>query len=130
MTTILLADDDEAGRHAFAVLLRTSGYDVIEANCGNSALEALEEHTPDLLLTDVYMPGVDGVALIERLRNSGSKLPILAITGGGMLSDPNLAADLANLAGADRVLTKPVTNSLLLDEIAGLLSERPEARKA
>ena len=123
MATILLAEDDERVRYALALLLREAGHEVHEADCGQTALAALDAFTPDLLVTDVYMPVLDGIELIQTFRRANQEVPVLAITGGGMQSNPALAADLAKLTGADRALHKPITNDVLLKEVAELVSQ-------
>src|ERR1044072_6699248 len=80
-TTVLLADDDRAGRLVFRRVLEYEGYKVIEANDGLSALEALKNERIDLLLTDIVMPGLDGIELLERARQLQPELRAIVMTG-------------------------------------------------
>ena len=121
MAVILLTDDDDSVRYALALLLRGAGHEVHEASHGDAALTMMETQMPDLLITDVYMPGIDGVQLIQEVRKRNPGLKILGISGGGMHRDPKLAISLAEVAGANRVLPKPIMNDLLLEEVAKLV---------
>ena len=107
---ILLVEDSSPLRCLFARLLTLSGHVVSEAADGEEALERLTGPAPDLVLTDLMMPVLDGVGLIRRLKADPSLagLPVIAMTavaGGG---------DRALEAGADRVLAKPLDLDVLL----------------
>lgn len=121
MAVILLADDDDRVRFALSLVLRDAGHAVHEANYGRAVLAAMDSVRPDLVITDLFMPEMDGIALIKELRKSGSTVRILAISGGGMHNDPGMATGLAKLAGADRVMAKPIRNEVLLREVAALV---------
>src|SRR3954447_11386545 len=79
---ILLVEDAPFLRYAFGRLLRMHGFEVMEANHGLEALECVPEFRPQLVVTDLMMPVMDGIELIERLRADPktAHLPILAIT--------------------------------------------------
>ncbi len=68
MKTILIVDDDEALRTTFALVLRRKGYRVIEADSGTTGLEMARQYLPDLILSDIHMPGGDGTSLLHALR--------------------------------------------------------------
>ena len=80
-TTVLLADDDNTGRTVFRRVLEYEGFNVIEASDGLSALEVLKAGPVDLLLTDVVMPGLDGIELIERAHELQPHLRAIIMTG-------------------------------------------------
>ena len=122
MAVILLADDDAMVRETIAMLLEDAGHEVHQASDGAGALEMLETMRPDLVVTDVFMPQIDGIELIRSIRRIHADLKVLAISGGGMYQDPKLATQLAAATGASRVLRKPVSNDELLDEVALLVS--------
>ncbi|MDJ0897055.1 MAG: response regulator [Alphaproteobacteria bacterium] len=124
MALILLTDDDDRVRCALALLLRDAGHEVHEAIHGRAALDAIENIKPALIITDVYMPGLDGIELIRAIRKNDTQVKILAISGGGVHRNPKLATNLAGLSGADRVMEKPVKNDMLLDEVASLVGDR------
>jgi len=79
MTTIVLADDDESLRAVYAPCLRCAGYDVWEAADGREAVELVREHRPELLLLDLWMPMLNGIEVLEELRNDevASRLKVL-----------------------------------------------------
>lgn len=130
MSTVLINEHDAGVLSALAMLLRDSGYEVLEAEDSEAALEAITARSPDVLLTDVNMPGMTGVQLIKQLRKSHPGLGIIAISGGGMHQNPELATTLASIAGADRVLEKPFKNETLLSDVAAVLSSARRARAA
>ena len=78
---ILVVDDEGAARMALAELLREAGYVVDTASDGFKALSRAEESRPDLILTDLCMPSMDGVELIRRLRRSDIGAPVVVMTG-------------------------------------------------
>lgn len=80
-TTVLLADDDNSGRTISRRVLEYEGFNVIEASDGLSALEVLKTEQVDLLLTDVIMPGLDGIELIERAHELQPQLRAIIMTG-------------------------------------------------
>jgi CheY-like chemotaxis protein len=115
---ILLVEDAPFLRYAFGRLLRMHGYEVMEANDGREALECLPQFQPQLVVTDLMMPVMDGVELIERLRADPetADLPIMAITADGS----EQTEDRARRAGAVDFLSKPVDLPELLDRLRAL----------
>ena len=95
--TVLVVEDEEVVRGFVVSVLRSSGYRVVEAEDAEAALERLEraDVVPDLLVTDVVLPGVDGRVLAERIRRSLPGIPVLFVSGygeqvvgrGGILED-------------------------------------------
>lgn len=120
---ILLADDDAAVRDGIGRLLRFEGYETVLAGDGRVALDLLgaPENAPDLVLMDVEMPGLDGLAATRRIRASGSTVPILMITGRNAVGDRIVALD----NGADGYLAKPFANEELLARVRALLRRSP-----
>jgi two-component system response regulator MprA len=114
---ILLAEDDRAAREALARALTLEGFDIDAVNDGAQALEAFEPDTPDLLILDVMMPNVDGIAACRRVRAAGSQIPILILTARTETSDRVVGLD----AGADDYLAKPYALEELLARIRALL---------
>ncbi|MEU6199441.1 response regulator transcription factor [Streptomyces sp. NPDC047061] len=127
---ILLADDDAAVRDGIGRLLRFEGYETVLAGDGRVALDLVgtPESEPDLVLMDVEMPGLDGLAATRRIRASGSTVPILMITGRNAVGDRIVALD----NGADGYLAKPFAAEELLARVRALLrrSPRREAQTA
>jgi CheY-like chemotaxis protein len=118
--SILVAEDEPEIRANLQRLLRLEGYRVRVVADGRAALAALQEHTPDLLLTDAMMPELDGEALLRMLRADAryGKLPVLLLTARADAEDHARALQ----AGASAVVTKPFQRAVLLDCIRGLLA--------
>ena len=114
---VVVVDDDEALRNAVRRALRLEGYDVELAGDGAEALDRLAGLKADLVVLDVLMPVLDGIAVCRRLRESGSRTPILVLTARDAVSDRVLGLD----AGADDYLTKPFALEELLARIRALL---------
>ena len=121
MATLLLADDDPLVRYAFALLLRSNGYHVLEAPSNDAAL-ALAKENPDVVITDVNMPGMTALELLEELRKTNPDVGIVGLSGGAMHQRPGLAESFAQTGVANRVLQKPVGNGELLNEVEAVLS--------
>ncbi len=115
MARILLADDDPDLRDALAMTFEDAGHEVVAVGDGLAAWKRLGE--ADLLVADVNMPGLDGFALVRRIREGGSELPVLLLTSRDGDIDEALGLDL----GADDYVTKPFSSRVLLARIAALL---------
>lgn len=121
MARILLVEDNETVRFALTALLRESGHSVTEAPDGNAAIAALSEARPEVVVTDVFMPALDGIELICALRETHPDLKIVAMSGGGSFLNSTAAVGLAEKLGADVVMQKPVDNDTLLARIEELI---------
>lgn len=121
MATVLVADDAAAVRYALAALLRSAGYQVIEAEGGVAAVRAAATAMPDLVVADLHLPGLPADRLIEQLKAVSPGARFIGLSGGGMHQDPESALRLATAAGADGALEKPVSNDSLLAEVRALL---------
>ena len=97
---ILVVDDEPAVRVALERALALEGYDVGSADDGQAALRALQRERPELVVLDVLMPGLDGLAVCRRLRRDGDRTPILMLTARDAVSDRVSGLD----AGADDYL--------------------------
>src|SRR5262245_60910774 len=80
---ILVVDDEVSARTALAELLRGEGYAVEVAGDGFKALGKMDEFAPDLVLTDLNMPGIDGVELLRKVKEADSELPVVLMTAFG-----------------------------------------------
>ncbi|WP_043673034.1 response regulator transcription factor [Streptomyces xylophagus] len=118
---ILLADDDVDVREGLGRVLRFEGYETVLAGDGRTALDLLgvpeDAAGPDLVLMDVTMPELDGLAATRRIRASGSTVPILMLTGRTAVGDRIVALD----NGADDYLSKPFAVDELLARVRALL---------
>jgi two-component system, OmpR family, response regulator MprA len=114
---ILVVDDDAPIRRMLDRTLSAEGYAVETAADGGEALAAVERSTPDLLVLDVAMPGVDGLAVSRRLRAKGLAVPVLLLTARDSVRDRVAGLD----AGADDYLVKPFATEELLARVRALL---------
>lgn len=112
---VLLVDDDEMIRMLAAESLQHAGFRVAEADCGEDGLRLFDEEDFDLVLLDVMMPGIDGYAVCERIRQHarGKWLPILMLTG----LDDTESIERAYAAGATDFITKPIKWLLLTQRV-------------
>lgn len=118
---ILVVDDSDDTREMMAKLLELEAFTVITAEDGRAGLQAAEAERPDLIITDINMPNINGIEMIKMLRGRSDfvDVPIMAITAYGN----NVAAE-AIKAGADRASTKPIEFDTLIGGIRELLSQR------
>lgn len=117
---VLLVEDDRDTREMYSEYLTYCGLRVTEASSGRRALERASEQTPDIVVTDIAMPEMDGLELSRRLRSSPPTrdVPIIAVSGN--------ATSHARDAGCDVVVEKPCTPDRLLHIIEDVL-DRPRS---
>jgi two-component system response regulator FixJ len=113
MTLIYIVDDDEAVRDSLSILIEAAGYRVEAFELAYAALDACRERRPDCILSDVRMPGMDGIEFQERLATSGIDVPVVIMTGHG---DVRLAVR-AMKAGALDFIEKPFDDHAILASI-------------
>ncbi len=122
MARILLVDDAPRVRESIKDALESAGFEVDEAPDGKEAIELLNERSYSLLITDLWMPEVDGLDLMKHQRKINPNMPVIAITGGAVgLEPPNFSITLAQNWGADAVLDKPFDNDDLVDIVKDLI---------
>ena len=114
---ILVVDDDAPIRRMLDRTLSAEGYVVETAADGGEALAAVERSAPDLVVLDIGMPGVDGLAVSRRLRAKGLAVPVLLLTARDSVPDRVAGLD----AGADDYLVKPFATEELLARVRALL---------
>jgi CheY-like chemotaxis protein len=115
---ILVVDDSDDTREMMAKLLELESFTVVTAEDGSAGLDTADAERPDLIITDVNMPVMNGIEMIRRLREQDgfASVPIMAITAYG-----NGVAKEALDAGANRATTKPIQFNALVVEIKELL---------
>jgi two-component system, chemotaxis family, chemotaxis protein CheY len=116
---ILVIDDVLGVRESIRIALSAAGYEAVVAENGQQALELLSSGSFDIVVTDIWMPGVDGIALIKRLRSERPHLRVFAMTGGGPRMTIETATSLAEVWGAEEVFVKPFDEALLIAAIEG-----------
>jgi two-component system response regulator MprA len=125
-STILIIDDDEKIISMLRRGLAFEGYDVVTASNGAEGLNVMLEGEPDLVVLDVMMPKVDGFEVCRRMREGGSKLPILMLTAKDEVEHRVKGLDL----GADDYLVKPFALEEMLARVRALLRRKPEQNEA
>jgi len=124
MATILVVDDYSTSQRLLGFILRQNDHTVVTAIHGRGALEQLAERSIDLVITDLSMPEMDGMTLLQELRANPrfQNLPVIILTGSAYAQDNTRA----KAAGATLFLTKPVESEELIAMVNRLLTE-PEA---
>ena len=120
MAKVLVIEDDADVRKAVCRMLRSGGHEVVETDQGAAGMKALLSESPDLVVTDMMMPGQDGIETITRIREI-SGVPIIALSGRGQRGGFAPLVD-AEMMGADITLAKPFTVEALLSAVNELLS--------
>lgn len=121
MRTILLVEDEFVVRNGLKNALEKRDYLVIDVSNGNEALAVLDTILPAVIITDILMPEKDGIELLFELIRRKSKVPIIAMSGGGRISPADHLENALKM-GASAVLIKPFSLDELFAKIAELLS--------
>jgi adenylate cyclase len=113
---VVVADDNEDLRADIAGMLARAGHFVVEASDGQKALDAMREETPDIVLLDLVMPGVDGWEVLEAMSKDRrlAAVPVVVLTGN---------EDVRSLPSGRAVLHKPVEFALLLDLVTTVVEQ-------
>jgi chemotaxis protein histidine kinase CheA/ActR/RegA family two-component response regulator len=125
---VLVVDDSMSVRRAVATLLEDQGYEIVQARDGLEAVKSMESARPDVLLTDLEMPNMNGLELTAHVRSRAelASLPVIMITSRSM--DKHRRQALSS--GVDVYLTKPYTDQELLQHVATAVTNRFEKRAA
>ena len=118
MATILIVDDSTFQRRFLRKALTEAGHGVLEAGDGEQALAVNAAERPDCILTDLIMPDMRGLALLEALRDQGSETPTIVLTADIQEEVEKQCLEL----GAARVLHKPVKPKVLASAVAEVLA--------
>ena len=117
MANILITDDSLVQLLILERTLVKNGHRVYKASNGHDAIEAIKSSKIDILITDIFMPVVDGVELIMKTKEIDSSIGIIAISGGGNLIKEVSYLEYVKEFGADFSFIKPVEDKDLLDAI-------------
>jgi CheY-like chemotaxis protein len=120
MPNIVLIDDDPMVQKAFSRYLSSSGYKVELADNGKQGLHMIEAEPPDLVITDILMPEMDGLEVLMAVRKLEFSIPVIAISGGMRALPINFLRDAKEL-GARYVFEKPVPLQNLLEAVKELI---------
>jgi CheY-like chemotaxis protein len=119
---IIVADDEEQIRLMLEQLLSSHGYKVTPVSNGNEAIATYEAESADLIITDLIMPGKEGIETIAELRDKSPDLKIIAISGGGRVGPENYLY-LAEKLGAERTFSKPFDHRAILAAVEELVGK-------
>ena len=124
MARILIVEDSPDNMKLFRTILALKGHDVIGLSGGEGLLEAVEQHSPELVLMDIQLPGKDGLTLLKEIRKSPwSSVRVVALTAHAMTGDRERALD----AGFDGYITKPIDIRAFPEQVQRALSgEQPD----
>ncbi len=113
---VLVVDDERMTRRVLARRLRMARIEVIEASDGREALDEVRKHAPDVIISDVQMPNVDGVELVRALRSAGCSTKVYLMSGDtGMLHDA--VEELLNTGEVEHLFEKPAGIAELLRQL-------------
>ena len=122
---VLVVDDEPAIQDAVGYALRSEGFDVVTAGDGEGALAAVQQHSFDLVVLDIMLPGLSGVEVCRRLREAGD-VPIIVLSARDAEVDRVVGLE----SGADDYVTKPFSMAELLSRVRALLRRRDLDRRA
>jgi two-component system nitrogen regulation response regulator NtrX len=116
---ILITDDEKSIRNALREILEFENYSVIEAENGEQALQAIQKENPDLVMLDIKMRGMDGIEVLEKIKESKPELPVIMISGHGNIK---IAVEATKIGAFDFLEKPPDLNRLLVSIRNGLKS--------
>ena len=121
---VLLAEDEPNIAESITFLLERAGFEVTVENDGRGALDAVMADSPDVLVLDVMLPGLDGYEILRTLRADRDResLPVLMLTAKGQREDREMALK----CGADLFITKPFSNAEIVSAVRRLADGNPE----
>lgn len=125
MGKILIIDDDPTIQKLFSQFLESKGHLVVQATNGRTGMRMMAEDRPDLIITDILMPEMDGLEILMKIRSTHDDMPVIAISGG-MRGFPLNFLHQAKLFGARHVFEKPVSLEVLYRAVTELLP--PDSR--
>lgn len=117
---ILVVDDDDMVRKFVKEVLEINNFKITVASNGKAGLKEFRENTPDLVITDIIMPEMEGISFIRELRSHTKEVPIIAMTGNvhGRMEE---FLEISTQLGADEILRKPIKAKEFLDAINRLI---------
>lgn len=110
MQHILIVDDEHSIQTSLAGILQDEGYQTSSASDGETALKLIEEEAPDLVLLDIWMPGMDGISVLKKIRTPGQSMQVIMMSGHATIETAVTATKL----GAHDFIEKPISVEKLL----------------
>jgi CheY-like chemotaxis protein len=124
MKKILVVEDNEINMYLCCRIIKSSGYEAIEARTGEEGVALALKEKPDLIIMDIQLPGIDGLETTKRIRQSEAdgEIPIIALTSYAMAGDRKKALK----AGCTGYIEKPINPETFMDEIKKFLEVKDE----
>src|SRR6266571_3982094 len=122
MARILVIDDQEPIRRIVRRALEQAGHDVLDASDGKMGMEILARHSADVVITDIFMPGQDGIVTLREIRKRFPTVKVIVMSGGDSTGTLDLRRD-AELLGAVTSLQKPFNARDIVDVVRAVLQE-------
>ena len=120
MARILVIDDQDSIRRVVRRALEQDGHEVFDASDGELGMEILESHSFDVVITDIFMPGQDGIVTLRQVRKRFPQVKVIVISGGDATGMMDLRQD-AELLGAVKSLQKPFNAREIMDVVRSVL---------
>jgi len=120
---VLVVEDNPANMKLFSIMLRKAGHEVLQAYTAEEAIALARAHLPDLILMDIQLPGMDGLAATRILKDDEStrRIPVVALTALAMKGDEQRTI----AAGCDGYIAKPIQYQSFLEEVGRRLAGSP-----
>jgi len=123
--TILIIDDDKNIRLLLEKFLTSANYETVEASSGEEGIDLAGKIKPDMVITDIVMPGKSGVEVIDRIKKICPDAKVMAISGGQAENKPDMLR-MAKIMGASKTLYKPIVKEELIETVKNMLSTKNE----
>ena len=125
MALILIIDDSTYMRSMIRSILKKEGHEILEAENGLKGIQMISEHSPDCVLLDIIMPGMDGIKILNTLHERNSKIPVIIITADIQESTRKQCLQL----GAFAFINKPPKGEVLVSTIKKVLPQKKELKQ-
>jgi len=122
MTSILIIEDDDKFREMLSLMLESAGYIIQEAPNGEKGLKLFKKNPTDIVITDIFMPEIEGLEVIQTIRQDNPNTKIISISGGGRGGDFMYLEQTLEF-GANKCLTKPFLEDELLTAVKEVLKD-------
>jgi CheY-like chemotaxis protein len=120
MACIVVIDDQEPIRRIVRRALEQAGHEVLDASDGEVGLQLLESHSADVVISDIFMPGLDGIQTLRQIRKLFPRVKVIVMSGGDSSGMLDLRRD-AELLGAVKTLAKPFTGREIVAAVNSVL---------
>jgi len=120
MARVIVIDDQEPIRRIVRTALERAGHEVLDAADGEVGLQLLERHATDVVLSDIFMPGMDGIQMLRQIRRQFPAVKVIVMSGGDSTGMLDLRRD-AELLGAVKSLPKPFTTHEIVEIVNSVL---------